>query len=172
LFATAQERGAPKRRRLAMAMVAVVMTAGAAYGVLSASAPFGMNVLRSIEPSVGAARSDLPLALLSLKHDAMSDGTFTVTGLVQDPIGGVPLQRVEAIVYLFDDQGNYFAMGRGALEFGALQPGDESPFVVRVPHASRVGRYRVGFRIEGGGAVAHVDRRPQLAPDPAPGSGS
>jgi hypothetical protein len=112
-----------------------------------------------------------PIALVSLKHDANVNGAFVVTGLVQNPADGQPLKRVEALVYLFDEQGNYFAMGRAALEFTSLEPGEESPFVIRVPTTARVVRYRVGFRLEGGGAVAHVDKRGQ-APATSPESGS
>jgi hypothetical protein len=65
-------------------------------------------------------------------------------------------------VFLFDRDGNYFATGTAPLDFGVLHPGEESPFVVRVPAPGRVSRYRVGFRLEDGGAVAHVDRRGQL----------
>ena len=42
-----------------------------------------------------------------------------------------------------------------------LGAGEESPFVVKIPNAAAVGRYRVGFRLDDGGVVAHVDRRGQ-----------
>jgi len=66
------------------------------------------------------------------------------------------------VVFLFDRDGNYFATGTAPLDFSLLHPGEESPFVVRVQVPGRVSRYRVGFRSEDGGAVAHVDRRGQL----------
>jgi hypothetical protein len=50
----------------------------------------------------------------------------------------------------------------GPAAIAVLHPGEESPFVVRVQVPGRVSRYRVGFRSEDGGAVAHVDRRGQL----------
>jgi hypothetical protein len=99
-----------------------------------------------------------PLELLSLRHQ-MDARTFTVTGLVQNPPDGTTVHTAVAVVYLFDAEGNYFAGGHAALEFATLKPGDESAFVVRVPNTARVSRYRVGFRSDAGGAIAHVDRR-------------
>ena len=107
----------------------------------------------------GAAR---PLELLSLRHATDPDGTFTVTGLVQNPSGGQTARNVMAVVYLFDRDGNYVAGAKAALDFTTIQPGDESPFVVRVTNAARISRYRVGFRSEAGGVIAHVDRRGQV----------
>jgi hypothetical protein len=39
-----------------------------------------------------------------------------------------------------------------------LAPGSETAFVVTVPHANEVGRYRVSFRSDDR-VVPHVDRR-------------
>jgi hypothetical protein len=107
----------------------------------------------------GSARQ--PLELLSLKHSTDQNGAFVVTGLVQNPTEGASLRGVVATVYLFDQQGRYFASGRARLDVTTLGPGEESPFVVQVPHAAAVSRYRVGFRLDDGGVVAHVDRRGQ-----------
>jgi hypothetical protein len=102
------------------------------------------------------------LELLSLRHSLDANGAFTVTGLVQNPGDGLATRQIVAVVYLFDRDGNYFAGGKAALDVAALRPGDESPFVVHIPSIGRVSRYRVGFRSEEGGVVAHVDRRGQL----------
>ena len=110
----------------------------------------------------GPAGPAPPLELLSLRHSSDADGTFTVTGLVENPLEGRLVRRAVAVVYLFDRDGNFFASGKASLDFTALQPGDESPFVVRVPAVSHVSRYRVGFRSEEGGVIAHIDRRGHL----------
>jgi hypothetical protein len=99
-----------------------------------------------------------PLELLSLRHSTAA-GTFTITGLVQNPSSGTAVRDVLAVVYLFDRDGDFFASGKAPLEFALLEPGGESPFVVRVPTSMPVRRYRVGFRYGAGGVVAHVDRR-------------
>ena len=65
------------------------------------------------------------------------DGAFTVTGLVQNPIDGRLARHMVAVVYLFDRDGNYFASGKATLDFTALQPGEESPFVVHIPGVGR-----------------------------------
>jgi hypothetical protein len=107
-----------------------------------------------------------PLELLSLRNTRGPEGGFVVTGLVENPAGGSRLDDLDAVVYLFDREGRYFASGHAAIEEGRLDPGEESPFVVTVRNASAVSRYRVGFRQHDGGPVAHVDRRGQLPAGP------
>lgn len=138
------------RRGLILAAVAVVMlaTAGTAYAVYRPSAT------RSLVP-VNA----VPLELLSLTQTTEPDGTFTVTGLVGNPATARPAEHVVAVVYLFDREGHYFAAGRTAIDLASLAPGNQSPFVVKVPHGSGAARYRVGFREPDGSVVAHVDKR-------------
>lgn len=103
-----------------------------------------------------------PIELLSLKHQSDPTGAFTVTGFVQNPVDGAPLADIVAVIYLFDDEGRYYAGGKAGIELSSLQPGNQSPFVVTVPNAGMVNRYRVGFRHKNGGVVAHVDQRRQL----------
>ena len=154
--------GAPPRRWLALAVVGLLMAA-AASTVYALHRPM-MAGESSLTPEPSAPRDGgpRPIELLSLRHGTDTGGAFTVTGLVQNPLTGQAVRKVTAVVYLFDREGTYFASGKAALEFAVLQPGDESPFVVHVPNVSRVSRYRVGFRSEEGGIVAHVDRRGQL----------
>jgi len=65
--------------------------------------------------------------------------------------------------YAFDDKGSFLASGRAPIDVAALAPGDESPFVVSVPVADAVARYRIGFRGEDGRVIAHIDKRQQAA---------
>jgi hypothetical protein len=158
--------GAPPRRWLALAVVglvmaAVVSTVYAVYRpVIAAESTTTADAADGSVIRVGSSAK--PLELLSLHHSVAADGAFTVTGLVQNPANGQASKKVMAVVYLFDRDGNYFASGKAALDFSVLQPGEESPFVVHVPNVGRVGRYRVGFRSDDGGNIAHVDRRGQL----------
>jgi hypothetical protein len=142
------------------AAYAVSRPRGAAAASVS-SEPAASSVTRTT--GAGDAR---PIELLSLRHSVDSDGAFTVTGLVQNPFDGRVVRGVDAVVYLFDRDGKSLGTGQAALDFTALPPGDESPFVVRVPKAGPVSRYRVGFRSQEGGVVAHVDRRGQLPGGP------
>lgn len=140
------------RRGLVVAAVAIVMlaTAGTAYAVYRPTAA------RSLVP-VNA----VPLELLSLAETTDADGTFTVTGLIGNPPDARPAQHVVAVVYLFDREGHYFATGRAAIDLASLAPGNQSPFIVKVPHGTGAARYRVGFREPDGSVVAHVDKRGQ-----------
>jgi hypothetical protein len=104
------------------------------------------------------AAAPAPLELLSLRH-AREGNTLTVTGLVQNPKGAVPLANVHATVFVFGPGGAFITSARAPLDFTSLTPGDESPFVIRVPVSGDVARYRVGFRGPDDRVVGHVDRR-------------
>ena len=143
---------------LAAAGVAILIGAGTVYAFSTGSWPMAGSGNR--EQTV-ASSTRSPLELLSLRHATDETGAFVVTGLVQNPAGGATLRDVVATVYLFDPQGRYFASGRAKIEVNSLGAGEESPFVVKIPQTAGVGRYRVGFRLDDGGIVAHVDRRGQ-----------
>ena len=96
--------------------------------------------------------------------------SLTVTGLVRNPRAGVPRANITAVISLFDRSGAVVANGRAALDFTNLAPGDESPFVVKLPDIAGVARYRVSFRTDAG-ALRHLDRRAdqlQAAATPTP----
>jgi hypothetical protein len=160
MFDSTHHVGAGGHRWLALAAVGLVMAAG----VVVLSALHSPEIVAAVTASRSGPTTDgsHPLELLSLKHSGGNDGTFTVTGLVQNPPDGVPVGKIIAVVYLFDGDGKFFASGRATIDLPAFQPGDESPFIVRIPNVAGVTRYRVGFRREDGLVVAHVDRRGQL----------
>lgn len=106
-----------------------------------------------------AARSAAPLELVALSHARSTDDVFQVSGVVANPVGGRPTTRLMAVVSLFDTNGGYLTSGKALVEFPAVAPGDESPFVLRVPTGGRIARYRLTFREDAGGPLAHVDRR-------------
>ncbi len=110
------------------------------------------------------------LELLSLR-DARDAGTLTITGLVRNPRTGSAQSRVTVTAFAFDENGAFLSSGRALLDVTSLAPGDESPFVVSVPAAGTVARYRISFRGEDGRVIAHVDRRqPRAVADAAHGS--
>jgi hypothetical protein len=111
-------------------------------------------------PSTSAAATPeaAPLELLSLR-DAHEGGSFSIKGLVQNPAGGATLAHVEATALAFDEGGTFVASGRALLDVPTLAPGDESPFLVTMPVAANVARYRIAFRTDDGRVIAHVDRR-------------
>jgi hypothetical protein len=165
MFAADEPRHMSLGRWLGLAAAALLVLVGAGT-VYALNSGLDSGSWLSAVPGLGdrgtaASGAGQPLELLSLKHATDDRGTFVVTGLVQNPVEGATLRGVVATVYLFDAQGRYFASGRARLEVATLTAGEDSPFVVRIPQAAVVARYRVGFRLDDGGVVAHVDRRGQ-----------
>ncbi len=133
----------------------IKLAAGAVMLLLIAGGVFVSSRLADSAPA--AAKAPSPLELLSMRYQRQGT-TLTVSGLVKNPAGGAAVNRVTAVVFAFDRNGAFVASGRAPLDFSALAPGDESPFVVNVPNVSDVARYRVTFR-SGEGVVRHIDRR-------------
>jgi hypothetical protein len=129
--------------------------AGSVYGLYGSGQHISWPVA-SFSPS---AAVPAPLELVSLSHRREPGGDFIVTGLVQNPVQGRSTAGLVAVVYLFDGDGQYFASGKSAIEVSSLAPGDQSPFLIRLPSITKVSRYRIGFRLGDGGVYAHVDRR-------------
>ena len=107
--------------------------------------------------SARATAEPAPLELTALTHERDGDGII-VRGLVRNPATGVDQDRIAAVVFVFTRDGAFLASGRSALTGPALAPGSETAFVVAVPHATEVGRYRVSFRSDDR-VVPHVDHR-------------
>lgn len=149
MFSSAPERTPLWRRAAAAAAVAAIVGL-AGYALLPA---------RAKAPNASTQAADAaPLELLSLRHSAAAD-RLLITGLVQNPRSGAVRSKVIATAFLFSADGTFLASGRAPLDFATLAPGDESPFVLGVPVAGTVARYRVGFRSEDGRVIAHIDRR-------------
>jgi hypothetical protein len=114
---------------------------------------------RSTATAITAPSATSPLELVSMRHERR--GTrLAVTGLVRNPVAGAPVDRLAAVVFLFDEQGGFISSARANVDFLKLSPGDESPFVIDVEAPANVARYRVSFRTDAG-VVPHVDRRGQ-----------
>ena len=111
---------------------------------------------------VEATKAAAPLELLSMRYERKGT-TLTVSGLVKNPASGVKVNGLTAVVFAFNGNGAFIASGRAQLDFSALSPGDESPFIVNVPNVTDVARYRVTFR-SGDAVVRHIDRRSNTSP--------
>ena len=158
-----------------LAVIAAMALLGVAVALFAMAArtrpahPTASSVSR--EPARASDAGGAGLELLSLR-DARSTDALTITGMVRNPRGAAPRARVAVTAYAFDDKGGFLASGRALLDVTALAPGDESPFVVTVPVADTVARYRIGFRAEDGRVISHVDKRqpgPMAAVDPGTG---
>jgi hypothetical protein len=153
--ATEGLRGRPAIKTAVIGVMVVTIVIGAIVGARtsdSAAAPTTPTHNERV-----ATKASAPLELVSMRHQRQ--GTkLTVSGLVRNPSQGVAMNGVTAVVFAFDRSGAFLASGRAALDFSALGPGDESPFVVNIQDVSDVARYRVTFR-SGSGVVRHIDRR-------------
>jgi hypothetical protein len=168
MFATMAPARNGSRFGLALAIGCfVAASVGAAAIVLSGAPPTApLNAESSTSertPAVAPSNRDAtvrslaPLELVALAHEREGD-TLTVRGTIRNPASGSEMSRLTAVVFLFDRDGGFLSSGRAAVESPALIPGGESTFVVTVPAAGDVARYRVSFR-SGDQIVSHVDKR-------------
>ena len=140
---------------------AIVFAVGALVlcGAFASAILLGGRVPRaeqSVNPGASAPAA-IPLELVALGHRRDAD-QLTVRGVVRNPPAGADRDRLSAVVFLFTANGEFLTSGRAALESPGLHPGGESTFIVTVPGAGDVGRYRVSFRTDDH-IVPHVDRR-------------
>jgi hypothetical protein len=152
MFATAPGGSVQGRPLVKMGVMAALATA---FIVVVAMAN------RDHTPAAAPAAEEAALELVSMRH-TRDKGTLTVSGLVRNPREAAPRSRITAVVFAFDRSGGFVASGRAGLDFINLAPGDESPFVVKIPGVAGVARYRVSFRTEEG-LVRHLDRRAAVA---------
>jgi hypothetical protein len=135
-----------KTLAIAAAILFVILAGGTAWVM---SAPEGTSAV--------AVGPNSPLELVSLSH-ARQNEKLQVSGLVRNPAAGQPVERLSAVVFLFDRTGTFVTSSRAHVDFLRLAAGDESPFVVSLDAPPTVARYRVSFRTDDG-VVPHIDRR-------------
>jgi hypothetical protein len=164
MFSSATPRSGRPRLGLSLAIAGfLAATVGAVAIVLdgmpqaasSASAP--PEVGRANDATTRTSDANAPLELVSLAHERDGD-TLTVRGSIRNPVSGLEMDRLTAVVSVFDRDGGFVASGRAPVESQALIPGGESTFAVAIPGAGTIARYRVSFR-SGDRSVAHVDKR-------------
>ena len=154
LGATADASGGGGRQR-SLAIAAVLLFAivgGGGYWMV-----FGSRAVAA--PAASNAAEQSPLELVSLRHERKG-GKLDVTGLIRNPVGAAAMNRLSAVVFLFDPKGGFLSSARADVDYRTLSPGDESPFVISLDAPPNVARYRVSFRTEAG-VVPHIDRRGQ-----------
>ena len=160
-----EEPAAPSpwgRRFAVIGALAVVIVAAAV--VLAGMRP-GAATPASTSSVAAAQRPAIvdaaPLELVSLQH-SQDARRLVISGLVQNPRTGGAISNVVATAFVFGPDGAFLTSSRAPLDFTRLAPGDESAFVINVPVAGTVARYRIGFRTADGRVIEHVDKR---APD-------
>jgi hypothetical protein len=105
-----------------------------------------------------ASAAPVPLELIALGHEREAD-RLTVRGIVRGSAPTGEKSPLTAVVLLFNREGTFIASGRAEVQ-PAADPAAERTFVVTVPSAGDVGRYRVSFRSDDH-IVPHVDKRAQ-----------
>jgi hypothetical protein len=155
LFSPRTAERSPLARLGPAVLAGVVLVGGAVATVITFSGSGGT--------AAATARDPRPLELLSLRH-TVKDGGLSVTGLVRNAAQNPELERLMAVVFLFDDKGGFLASARAPLDFTSLSPGEESPFLVTMNAPPGVSRYRVSFRRDEGGVIPHLDRREARMP--------
>lgn len=153
LGATEVERDNGGRQKT-LAFAAVIL-----FAVLSGGLVWMMSSPEGT--SAAAIGPNSPLELVSLSHQRRND-KLAVSGLVRNPASGQPIQKLSAVVFLFDRMGTFVTSARANVDFLRLGAGDESPFVVSIDAPATVSRYRVSFRTDDG-VVPHIDRRNETA---------
>jgi hypothetical protein len=152
--------------RWAAVLAGGVFVAGSAVALVilsSRGSNIGAGEAVQRAPAAAAAAQPAParpLELVALGHERDGD-RLIVRGVVRNPDNAVPPGGLAAVVFLFNRDGGFLASGRVTLDSSALKPGGESPFVVSIPGAADVGRYRVSFRTDDH-VVPHVDLRAPL----------
>lgn len=142
----ARNGGGQRTLAIAASLLFVVLLGGLVFMM---SSPRGT--------SAAAVGPNSPLELVSLRHERKNE-KLAVSGLVRNPANGKPVERLSAVVFLFDKQGAFVTSARTEVDFLKLGAGDESPFVVSLDAPTTVTRYRVSFRTDEG-VMPHIDRR-------------
>jgi hypothetical protein len=151
--------------RLATVILAGVLVVGAGAALLVALGRSGDVATNAVAKPVATAESQAAappttakaLELVALGHERDRD-RLTVRGIIRNPVGGSPVNQLTAVVLVFDRAGGFLTTGRALVQMPSLGPGGESTFLVTIPGAADVGRYRVSFRSEDR-VIPHVDIR-------------
>jgi len=152
--------------RLATVVLAGVLVVGAGAALLVALGRSGDVTAESAsKPAAGAAESHSTpppptaptLELVALGHERDRD-RLTVRGIVRNPVNGSPVSQLTAVVLVYNRNGGFLTTGRALVQAPNLGPGGESTFLMTIPGAADVGRYRVSFRSEDR-VIPHVDIR-------------
>ncbi len=134
-----------------------------ALGTCAAAIIAGLTLMAARTPTKDASApphavdGGAPLELLALEHDREGN-QLIVRGLVRNPANGATRDGLTAVVLAFDRSGDLVASARGAVPAAHLTANETTRFLVRIPGAADVSRFRVSFRT-GTHVEAHVDHR-------------
>jgi hypothetical protein len=153
---------APKQWWIAVAAVCIVIALVAATVTARRSdTPTATEVVTApaAKAEAPAPPAVVPISLKALTHARERSGDLTVTGTVQNPAGGAALDHLMAVVDAIDGADQVVATVTSGVDAPMLMAGDTTRFVVAIPRADDVARYRVRFRLRDGSAIEHRDAR-------------
>jgi len=153
---------APKQSWIAVAAVCIVIALVAATVTARRSdTPTATEVVTAPAPKTEAPvpPAVVPISLKALTHARERSGDLTVTGTVQNPAGSAALDHLMAVVDAIDGADQVVATVTSGVDAPMLMAGDTTRFVVAIPRADDVARYRVRFRLRDGSAIEHRDAR-------------
>jgi hypothetical protein len=170
LFAGTRRPSGQARWGFALVAGVLAIAAAAAMAVIfSGESRTGSVVAASPGPRVAGSRgadfsrtprTDLsPIELVALGHERVGD-RLIVRGAVVNPLTGIEVDQLFAVVFGFTADGEFLASGRSSVAAPVLVPGGQSTFAVTLTGATDVVRYRVSFRTDDR-VVPHADRRPR-----------
>jgi hypothetical protein len=160
--AETQPPAASKQAWIAVAAVCIVIALVAATVTARRSdTPTATEVVTAPAPKTEAPAPPavVPISLKALTHARERGGDLTVTGTVQNPAGGAALDHLMAVVDAIDAADQVVATVTSGVDAPMLMAGDTTRFVVAIPRADDVARYRVRFRLRDGSAIEHRDAR-------------
>jgi hypothetical protein len=165
LFATSDLSSASSRSVVVGVVgLFVFATAAALSVVLSNGSRGAVNPTTSVAPQSRPAAptsanpaNSVPLELVALGHERDGDHLI-VRGVIRNPAAGARFDKLVVVVFVFDAEGGFVTSGRATIDNASLLGGGESSFLVNIPNAARVARYRISFRTDTV-VIPHVDRR-------------
>jgi len=146
----------PSRLRRDALLAGAALVFAAAVSIATIGSGQLRRAPRVEDSTVASIVAPAALELVALGHERVGD-QLTVRGTVRNP-SSTEIDYLTAVVLLLTPEGDLLASGRAAIDASVLGPGAESTFVVTLPGAGDVGRYRISFRT-GDLVIAHVDRR-------------
>lgn len=142
-------------RRFAAAGVVALLAVGAVTGLVLLAD--GSRGRAGTVPAHVTPLAVVPLELIALEQDR-DESRLVVRGIVRNPGSAAKLNSLTVVVLLFSGDGGFIGSGTAPVATLSLAAGAEAPFVVTLPDADSVDRYRVSFRT-GDRIVPHIDRR-------------
>jgi hypothetical protein len=143
---------------IAAAIVALVIGTLVLTSDRSTSAHARRPAAAAAPAPAATTAADVPLALIALGHEREKD-RLTVRGVVRGTATAAS-DPLTAVVLLFNREGSEIGSGRAEVAPAGPDPAGDRTFVITVPSAGDVGRYRISFR-SADHVVPHVDRRAQ-----------